>query len=66
MEHGPELCATQVEDQSFFFIEECIDPRVAREKSSTTVISVISGAVNARMIEMNSLSSWHRFLEVDS
>jgi hypothetical protein len=25
-----ELCSAQVEDQSFFFIEECIDPRVAR------------------------------------
>lgn len=23
---GPELCAAQVEDQSFFFIEESIDP----------------------------------------
>lgn len=22
---GPELCAAQVEDQSFFYIEECID-----------------------------------------
>lgn len=28
---GPELCATQVEDQSFMFIEECIDPRVTKE-----------------------------------
>ena len=50
--YGPELCATQVEDQSFFYIDECIDPRVAREKSSTAVISVVSGDVNAKLIEM--------------
>lgn len=49
---GPELCATQVEDQSFFYIEECIDPRVAREKASIAVISVTSGAVNAKQLEM--------------
>jgi hypothetical protein len=46
------LCATQVEDQSFFYIEECIDPRIAREKASTAVITVLSGAVNAKMIEV--------------
>lgn len=49
---GPELCAAQVEDQSFFFIDECIDPRVALEKASTTVISVKSGTVNAKHIEL--------------
>jgi hypothetical protein len=38
---GPELCATQVEDQSFFFIEESIDPRMAREKENTAVVSVL-------------------------
>lgn len=48
---GPELCATQVEDQSFFHIEECIDSRVTQEKASTAVISVISGVVNAKQIE---------------
>lgn len=50
--YGPELYATQVEDQSFFYIEECIDPRATREKSSIAVISVVSGDVNARLIEM--------------
>jgi hypothetical protein len=48
---GPELCAAQVEDQSFFFIEECIDTSVAKEKVSTTVISVIRGIVTAKQIE---------------
>lgn len=41
-----------MEDQSFFYIEECIDPRVAHEKSSTAVISVVSGSVNPSLIEM--------------
>jgi hypothetical protein len=49
--YGPELCATQIEDKSFFYIKECIDPRVAREKSSTAVITVVSGAINASLIE---------------
>lgn len=49
---GPELCATQVEDQSFFFIEENIDPRVAREKESTAIINIIEGISTARQIEM--------------
>jgi hypothetical protein len=50
--YGFELCATQVEDQSFFYIEECIDPHIAREKANTAVITVLSGAVNAKMIEV--------------
>jgi hypothetical protein len=37
------LCAAQVEDQSFFYIDECIDPRVAQEKASTTVIFSCQG-----------------------
>jgi hypothetical protein len=49
---GPELCAAQVEDQSFFFIDECIDPRVVKEKASTAVISVKQGSVNAKQIEL--------------
>ena len=49
--YGPELCATQVEEQSFFYIEECIDPRVALEKASTAVITVTSGNANAKNIE---------------
>lgn len=40
---GPKLCAAQVKGQSFFYIPELVDPRVAREKDSTTIISVISG-----------------------
>lgn len=48
---GPELCAAQVENQSFY-IDECIDPWVAKEKASTAVISVVSGSVNAKQIEM--------------
>lgn len=48
---GPELCATQVEDQSFFFIDELVDPRVAREKDSTTIISVMSGQPTSKQIE---------------
>ena len=49
--YGPELCATQVEEQSFFFIEECIDSRVAIEKASTAVIKVVEGNANAKQIE---------------
>jgi hypothetical protein len=49
---GPELCAAQVEDQSFFYIEECIDQRVAQEKASIMVITVVSGTVTAKHIEL--------------
>ena len=49
--YGPELCATQVEEQIFFFIEECIDPTVALEKPSTAVIKVVKGNANAKQIE---------------
>lgn len=38
---GPKLCAAQVEDQSFFFIKECIDPRLAKEKENICVISIL-------------------------
>lgn len=33
--YGPELCAAQVVDQSFFFIEDIKDPKAAFEKAST-------------------------------
>jgi hypothetical protein len=63
---GPELCAAQVEDHSFFFIDECIDPSVAKEKSSTTVITIMRGVVNAKQIEMEFMNlvgvdswKWH-------
>lgn len=49
---GPELCATQVEDQSFFFIEEDIDPRMAREKDTTAVVSIVKGKASGKDIEM--------------
>lgn len=47
----PELCATQVEDQSFFFIEEDIDSRVAKEKDCTAIITVVDGVVSNKQIE---------------
>lgn len=45
------MCATQVEDQSFFFIEENIDPRVIKEKGSTTIIIVVEGVATSKQIE---------------
>ena len=50
---GLELCAAQVEDCSFFFIEENIniDPRVARERDSTTIIFIIEGNATGKHIE---------------
>lgn len=57
---GPELCAAQVENQSFFFIDENIDPRASMEKSTTAIITVLRGEVNAKQIEaefQNTVSS---------
>jgi hypothetical protein len=48
---GPEFCAAQMEDQSFFFIEECIDPRLAKEKENIGVTSIIEGHAIAKQIE---------------
>ena len=48
---SPELCAAQVEDRSFFFIEELIDPRVSREKESIAVISIVQGHATGKQIE---------------
>lgn len=48
---GLELYAAQVEDQSFFFIEELIDPRVSREKESIVVISIVQGHATRKQIE---------------
>lgn len=48
---GPELCAAQVEDQSFFFIEDNIDTKATMEKSSTAIITVLSGEANAKQNE---------------
>lgn len=48
---GPELCAAQVEDQSFFYIEEIKDQRAISEKASTAIITVLEGQATARQIE---------------
>lgn len=49
--YGSELCAAQVEDQSFFYIEEVKNPKATMEKSSTTVITVLEGKVTTKQIE---------------
>lgn len=49
---GPELCTAQVPDQSFFFIEEQIDHRASKEKASTAIITVTTGEITAKQIEM--------------
>ena len=48
---GPELCAAQVTKQSFFFIDENIDPKASKDKASTAIISVVKGNLTAKMIE---------------
>lgn len=49
---GPELCATHVGDQSFFYINEKIDSKMIKEKPSTTIITVVQGEVDEKQIEM--------------
>lgn len=49
---GPELCAAQVPDQSFFFIEEQIDHKASKEKASTAIITVTNGEITSRQIEV--------------
>jgi hypothetical protein len=59
---GPELCAAQVSDQSFFYMDEHIDPKAAKEKASVALITVINGELTAKQIEMefhNVLSTEH-------
>lgn len=48
---GPELCAAQVNDQSFFYIDENIDPKTSREEACIAVITGVRGEVNAKQIE---------------
>jgi len=48
---GPELCATQVTRQSFFYIDENIDPKASKDKASTAIIIVVRGELSAKMIE---------------
>lgn len=60
---GPKLCAAEVDDQSFFFMEECIDPRMAKEKEIIGVISILEGQATAKQIEQQFMliggsSSW--------
>ena len=45
------MCGTSRESE-FFYIDECIDERVTQEKASTAVITVTSGAINAKQIEL--------------
>ena len=49
---GPELCAAQVPNQSFFFVDEHIDQRVLKEKASTAIITVLNGEISAKQIDM--------------
>jgi hypothetical protein len=49
---GPELCAAQVPNQSFFFIDEHIDQKVLRERASTAIITVTRGEMTAKQLEM--------------
>ena len=45
---GPELCAAQVPDQSFFYIEEQVDQKIMREKASTAINTVTNGTLTAK------------------
>lgn len=49
--YGPELCAAQVENQSFFYIEENKDPRAVSEKASTAIITILAGYATSKQIE---------------
>ena len=48
---GPELCAAQVPNQSFFYIDEHVDQKLKREKASTAIVTVINGVMSAKQIE---------------
>jgi len=48
---GPELCAAQVPDQSFFHIDEHIDLKTSKDMSSTAIITVVHGELTAKQIE---------------
>lgn len=48
---GPELCAAQVEDQSFFYIKECLVPRLSKEKDCIGVVNVLQGQATGKQIE---------------
>lgn len=40
-----------MEDQSFFFIEESVDPRVSKEEECIGVINIIQGHATVKQIE---------------
>lgn len=42
----------KVEDQSLFYIDECIDHRVSKEKANRGVISLLSEDASAKQIEL--------------
>jgi hypothetical protein len=48
---GPELCAAQVPDQSFFFIDEQIDQKTLKERASVAIITMTDGMLTAKQIE---------------
>ena len=59
---GPELCAAQVLDQSFFYIDEHIDHKAAKDKASVALITIVNGTLTAKQIELefqNVLSNEH-------
>lgn len=45
------MCAAQVSNQSFFYIDENIDPKTSREKSSTAIITVSRGDLTSKQLE---------------
>ena len=48
--NGPEFCAIQVPKQSFFYIEENLDNKNAKERT-TALINVVRGELSVKMIE---------------
>jgi len=59
---GPELCAAQVNNQSFFYIDENIDPKASREKARIAIITVSRGELTTKQLEndfKNVVSSEH-------
>jgi hypothetical protein len=49
---GPKLCAAQVHNQSFFYIEEQIDQKITRDRASFAIITMIRGELTAKQLEM--------------
>ena len=41
----------KVEDQSFFFIDETIDNRIIKERSSYAIITVVKGSAGEKQTE---------------